>query len=305
MSEQDFSRDTFPWLRSGFDLEGYVGALAAWLVGILLGILWAPLFWIGFVAAIIILLATRTARRTAPEAEGLIVAPTDGLVVSVGGATPPDELRLDGQSWTRVRVSVGPTKTNGIYAPMDGAIDHVIRETGDPAAFAAMKPDRPGLTVAYVSFESGARSVGMRYATGGLGPRLEVDKEAGDAVRLGRAIGTMRLGGWYDLYLPADVEVGPVVGQTLIGSETILGRFGGAGADLFERETETKAAPKEDPVAEPEPEPVEAELVIDEDAEDSLEALAGDEPEPKKEDEDVSEMFARLRKEARKMQDDE
>ena len=52
MSDTDLSRETFPWLRSGFDLEGYVGALAAWLVGILLGILWAPLFWIGFVAAI-------------------------------------------------------------------------------------------------------------------------------------------------------------------------------------------------------------------------------------------------------------
>ncbi|MEL6725065.1 MAG: phosphatidylserine decarboxylase [Pseudomonadota bacterium] len=309
MSEQDFSRDTFPWLRSGFDLEGYVGALAAWLVGILLGIIWAPLFWIGFTAAIIILLATRTARRTAPEVEGVIVAPSDGLVVSIGGAAPPDELRLNGPSWTRVRVSVGPTKTNGIYAPMDGAIDHVIRETGDPAAFAAMKPDRPGLTVAYVSLESGARSVGMRYATGGLGPRLEVDKEAGDAVRLGRAIGTLRLGGWYDLYLPADIEVAPVVGQTLIGSETVLGRFGGASADVFERPIETKADVQDDPVPapDPEPEPEEAELVIDEEAEDSLEALAGETPEAEKEeeDEDVSEMFARLRKEARKMQDDE
>ncbi len=169
MSETDFSRKTFPWLRAGFDLEGYVGALAAWLVGILLGIVWGPLFWIGFIAAIVILFATRTAERTPPQEEGLIVAPTDGMVVSVGGAVPPDELRLEGMGWTRVRVSVGPTKTNGVHAPMDGAIDHVIRETGDPAAFAATKPDRPGLSAAYVSLESGARAVGMRLATGGLG----------------------------------------------------------------------------------------------------------------------------------------
>ncbi|MEL7113008.1 MAG: hypothetical protein AAGK93_08740, partial [Pseudomonadota bacterium] len=141
------------------------------------------------------------------------------------------------------------------------------------------------------------------------GPRLEVDKEAGDAVRLGRAIGTLRLGGWYDLYLPADIEVAPVVGQTLIGSETVLGRFGGAGTDVFERPIETKADVQDDPVPapDPEPEPEEAELVIDEEAEDSLEALAGETPEAEREDEDedVSEMFARLRKEARKMQDDE
>ena len=303
MSESDFSRQSFPWLRSGFDLEGYVGGLAAWLVGILLGFLWAPLFWIGFIGAVIILLATRTAERTPPEAEGLIVAPTDGLIVSVGGATPPDELRLEGADWTRIRVSVGPTKTNGIYAPMDGAIDHVIRETGDPAAFAAMKPDRPGLAVAYVALESGARTLGLRYATGGFGPRLEVDKESGDAVRLGRGIGTLRLGGWYDLYIPGTVEVIPVPGQTLVGSETIIGSFEGASLERAAKETQTRVP---EPVEDAEPEdPVEDEPVIDEEDELTLEALSGEDEPAEKQDEDVTEMFARLRKEARKIQDDD
>ena len=225
------------------------------------------------------------------------------MVVSVGGATPPDELRLEGAGWTRVRVSVGPTKTNGICAPMDGAIDHVIRETGDPAAFAATKPDRPGLTLAYVALESGERSVGMCYATGGLGPRLEIDKEAGDAVRLGRGIGTLRMGGWYDLYVPSEMDVLPVPGQTLIGSETIIGRFGGASSDLFERDEVEKTEPGAD--EDTSDEPLEAELVIDEDDELTLEALSREEDAVDKEDEDVSEMFARLKKEARKIQDDE
>ena len=297
MSDKDFSRESFPWLRGGFDLEGYVGAVAALLVGILLGYVIGLLFWIGFIAAVIILFATRTAERTAPEAEGLIVAPTDGIVVSVSGATPPDELRLEGAEWTRVRVSIGPTKTNGIYAPMDGAIDHIIRETGDPAAFAAMKPDRPGLAVAYVALQSGDRGVGMRFATGGLGPRLEVVSEAGDAVRLGRNIGTLRLGGWCDLYLPASVKVLPTPGQTLVGSETILGRFGSAAAKTAEPETAAI-------VPEPEEEPIEGEPVLDDEGELTLEALEGEADAAKSEDEDVSEMFARLRKEAKKIQDD-
>lgn len=305
MSDKDFSRDSFPWLRGGFDLEGYVGALAALLVGILLGYVLGLLFWIGFIAAVVILFATRTAERTPPQAEDLIIAPTDGVVVSVSGAAPPDELRLDGAAWTRIRVSIGPTKTNGIYAPMDGAIDHVIRETGDPAAFAAMKPDRPGLAVAFVSLQSGDRGVGMRFATGGLGPRLEVDSEAGDAVRLGRNIGTLRLGGWCDVYVPASVSVLPVPGQTLIGSETILGRFGGAAAAAPKTET---AQADDDPVQDdPSEDPVEGELVIDEEDELTLEALSGEAEATKEaeDDEDVSEMFARLRKEAQKMQDDD
>lgn len=304
MADTDYSRERFPWMRGGFDLEGYVGALAALLVGILLGYVFGILFWIGFIAAVIILFATRTAERTAPEAEDLIVAPTDGMVVSVGGATAPSELRLEGTDWTRVRVSIGPTKTNGIHAPMDGAIDHIIRETGDPAAFAAMKPDRPGLAVAYVSVQSGERAIGMRFATGGLGPRLEINSEAGDAVRLGRNIGTLRLGGWCDIYVPASVQVLPMPGQTLICSETILGRFGDAVA--------VQSPPAQ---SEPEPESIdedtkpetEAAPVIDKEDELTLEALQGkDEAKASTSDddeEDVSEMFARLRQEAQKMQD--
>lgn len=304
MADKDFSRERFPWLRGGFDLEGYVGALAALLVGILLGYVLGILFWLGFIAAVVILFATRTAERTPPEAEDLIVTPTDGMVVSVGGATPPDELRLEGAEWTRVRVSIGPTQTNGIHAPMDGAIDHIIREIGDPAAFAAIKPDRPGLAVAFVSLQSGERAVGMRFATGGLGPRLEIDAEAGDAVRLGRNIGTLRLGGWCDLYLPAAVTVLPTPGQTLIASETILGRFDEAAVVA---PTPVVAEPEPEEV-EPEPE-IEADPVIDEEDELTLEALTGEEASDPKpgddEDEDVSEMFARLRKEAQKMQDDD
>lgn len=304
MTDDDLSRQSFPWLRSGFDLEGYAGAAACLLIGFLLAMLWWPLFLLGLFAGLVILLATRTAERTPPEAEGLIVSPTDGLVVSVGGATPPDELRLTGSNWTRVRIAVGPTKTNGVHAPMDGAIDHVIRETGDPAAFAAMKPDRPGLTVAYVSLESGARAVGMRLATGGLGPRLEIAHESGDAVRLGRNIGTLRLGGWCELYIPGELDVVPRPGQTLVGAETVIARFGDATSDLFDTETEDTVPTSE--AEEAEDAPVEAELVIDEEDELTLEELGGgDKGGADEEDEDVSEMFARLRKEAKKIQDDE
>lgn len=244
MSENtDFSLKRFPWLRSGFDLEGYVGALAALLVGLLLGALWDPLFWIGFIGAVVILFATRTAERTPPKSTDVLVTPVDGMVVDIARAAPPAELRLAGGDWTRVRISVGPTKTNGIYAPIDGELDHIILENGDPAAFAAMSVDRPGLAVAYVSLESGSRATGMRLATGGLGPRLEVRAEAGDAVRLGRNIGTMRLGGWCEVYVPADIKIDVIEGQTLIGSETVLARF-------EDRVSRTVFTPRDEPVAE-------------------------------------------------------
>ena len=104
------------WMRTKFDLEGIGGAVAALLVGILLGWLWSPLFWIGFIAAIAILMATRTQKRVSPTLANLIVAPCDGVVHSVAKALPPTELRLEGGEWLRVRIASSPFGTNPIYA---------------------------------------------------------------------------------------------------------------------------------------------------------------------------------------------
>ena len=281
----DLSDKRFPWARSGFDLEGYVGALAAWLIGVLLGILWSPLFWIGFIGAVIILFATRTAERTPPAVEDVLVAPCDGIVVSVGGALPPDELRLEGTGWTRVRISVGPTSTNGVYASIAGEVDHIIRETGDPAAFYAAKPDKPGLSVAYVSFASGQRAAGYRLATGGLGPRLEIASEPGDAVRMGRNIGTLRLGGWCDLYVPEGAVIGVAPGQTLVGAETVIARFGESGTVVARPEITTETVEVDTPT--------------------SVDEIFETESADSDDEDDVSEMFERLRSEARKAYDDD
>jgi phosphatidylserine decarboxylase len=242
-SETDLSHRRYPWFRSGFDLEGWLGAVAAWLVGILLGIIWGPLFWVGLAAAILILMATRTSERTPPSDVDLIVTPTDGTLVSITATLPPEELRLDGDDWTRLRISLGPTTSNGLYAPIDGAVDHLINEPGDTAAIAATKPDLPGMAVAYVGFASEARKVGMRLATGGLGPRLEINAEPGDAVRVGRQFGILRLGGWCDLYLPGSVKVRAWPGQTLVGAETILGSFAETATGV-RRKSETEATPE-------------------------------------------------------------
>ncbi|MEM9225108.1 MAG: phosphatidylserine decarboxylase [Pseudomonadota bacterium] len=313
----DLTSQRFAWLRSGFDIEGWVGALAAWLAGILLGIVWAPLFWIGFACAVIILLATRTAERVPPMSEDVLIAPCDGTIVSVGGASLPNALRLEGGDWTRVRISSAPVTSNGVHAPMGGEIDHIISEAGDPSAVVAMRPDAPGLAVAYIALTSGGRQVGLRIAAGGFGPRLEIDVESGDAVRAGRHIGTRRLGGWCDVYIPAGAETAVSAGQTLVGAETVLARFTGGVEDIaapFEAEEEVEqtapAAPQTAPAV-----PIGD---IDAGDEEMLDELAGAEevasedetPAPSAGDEvaededDVSEMFAKLRKEAEKARDE-
>lgn len=316
MSDTDMSNSRFAWLRSGFDLEGYVGALAAILIGLFLSMFWGPLFLLGLTGAVMALLATRTARRTPPLGEGLIVAPTDGIIVSIETAAPPAELRLPDGDWRRIRVSIAPCHSSGVHASMDGALGHIIRETGDSAAFAALRADRPGLAVLYYTLVSGTDLLGVRLATGGLGPRLDMEFESEDAVRLGRVIGTLRFGGWCDIYLPAELAIQPRIGQSLIGSETILAHWPASCeksplSDIVD--TAADAVSAQNPDTAPAPSQSVPSDIAQTDAEDTLtlEKIAGAikeadaSPISDKTDEDVSEMFERLRREVRKSDTDD
>jgi len=222
---EDLERKTTPWMTGGLDWEGVAAALASLLVGLLLSWVWDPLFWVGFAGMIAALMAARWAKRTAPDLASGIVAPCDGVVVSVTQADPPGELRMAGAETTRIRISSSPATTNRLYAPIAGSLESLITEDGEQTVPFAMRPDADGLAISYLLFESRAQQVGVRIATGGLGPRQELEAESGDIMRLGRVFGKRRLGGWCDVYVPA--KAGQLIwpGQTLIGGETVLGRL--------------------------------------------------------------------------------
>ncbi|RAN38104.1 phosphatidylserine decarboxylase [Hyphomonas pacifica] len=285
MSE-DLERKSTPWLTAGFDWEGVAAALAALLIGMLLGAFWSVLFWIGFAIMVAALLSGRWSKRAVPDLANGIIAPCDGLVVSVSREDPPSELRMTEKPTMRIRISSSPAATNRLYAPIAGSLESLIVETGDRSVPLAMRPEDEGLTVSYLTFESQGHQVGVRLASGGLGPRQEIEVEAGDILRLGRIFGKRRLGGWCDIYVPANTGQLIWPGQTLVGGETVLGRLkSSSDPDLFE-----------DMMAEEEPEGAEEE-VLDEVQDD------GDDyyPEPDETDtpEDPAVMFARLREAAK------
>jgi phosphatidylserine decarboxylase len=217
------SRKTFPWFRSGFDLEGIVGFLAAWLLAVLLGMVWEPLFWLAFIPGVFILFATRTAERVTAQTEEHLVAPCDGVVVSVEDVDAPEALRLTGPT-IRIRISSSPFSANNVHAPVAGAIERIERIEGEPKAVAAMRPDLPGLEHLFASFSGQGARVGLDMAVGGLGPRLNVKTDAGDRVRKGKTFATRRLGGWCDVYIDKELAGGAIVqpGRALIGGETVL-----------------------------------------------------------------------------------
>ena len=212
---------SMPWYRAEFDLEGLgFGGLALVLAIILGGLHWS-LGFIAFMAFVVIMLASRDTERTSPVGETLVLSPCDGVIESVSAVSPPRELRWDTVEVLRVRISSSPFSVNGVRAPTSGNVDSFLIEPGAPSALST-DPDNSDLREAFVLIGKDDQAVGLRVATGGLGPRLDIELEAGDAVRGGRKVGVRRLGGWCDVFIPSDATVSLLPGMSVVGGETIL-----------------------------------------------------------------------------------
>lgn len=210
-----------PWYRVEFDLEGVGFGLLALGLMVILGSLHWTLGCVAFLALVVIMLATRDAERTSPVGDDLVLSPCDGVIESVTPVSPPRELRWDTVEVLRVRISSSPFSVNGIRAPKSGDIDSFVVEPGAPSALST-DPDNSDLREAFILIGDSDQAVGLRVATGGLGPRLDMEFEMGDSVRSGRKIGVRRLGGWCDVFLPSGSDVSLLPGMSVVGGETIL-----------------------------------------------------------------------------------
>lgn len=222
----------YPWARGGFDLEGWVAALAMIIVGLLLGWVWSPLFLIGLLAAIAALLATRHSPRTVVAADDAIVSPVDGVLHSVLEGTPPAELRLDVEKALRLRVSSSPFTQNRVLSPVAGQVATLIHEAGRQSILIAPDPDAFGLERMFLTIDRGDDSIGTDVKVAAFGPRLDADVAQGAVLKIGDTLGKRRLGGWCDVWLPLEAEVTVSPGQTLMAGETLLtGGYHGAADD--------------------------------------------------------------------------
>jgi phosphatidylserine decarboxylase len=199
----------------------YGGAAVAVVGGLILG---SWLFWLGALFTGFCLYFFRDPQRVPPPGAdaSLVVAPADGKVVMVGLASPPAELDMGTVPVWRVAIFLSVLDVHVNRSPVHGRVARIAYRHG---AFVDASLDKASETnernALRLDLPDG-RMVGCVQIAGLIARRIVCTAREGDSLAAGERFGIIRFGSRTDVYLPEGVLPKVLVGQTMIGGETIL-----------------------------------------------------------------------------------
>jgi phosphatidylserine decarboxylase len=199
-----------------------LGGLVAILLGLLLG---AWLAWVGLLFTLFCLFFFRDPERVPPGRAGAVVAPADGRVTSVAPAVPPAELGLGGAPRWRVSIFLSVLNVHVNRVPADGIITRIAYRHGSFINASLDKASEENERNALALRLADGREIAVVQIAGLIARRIVCSLREGDSVQAGQRLGIIRFGSRTDLYLPEGVRPLVVVGQTMIGGETVIAEF--------------------------------------------------------------------------------
>lgn len=198
------------------------GALVA-IVGLFVG-MW--LVALGLVFLLFCLYFFRDPERVTPGRVGVVVAPADGLVVSVAPAVPPVELGLGPQPRWRVATFLSVLDVHVNRVPADGTVTRIAYRHGSFVNASMDKASDDNERNALAIKLSDGRDIAVVQIAGLVARRILCSAHEGDPVRAGQRFGIIRFGSRTDLYLPPGVVPLVAEGQRMIGAETVIAELG-------------------------------------------------------------------------------
>lgn len=202
--------------------EGYPFIALFAVASVLLGLLWAPLGWLGLVLTLWCVYFFRNPDRVTPDREGLVISPADGVVCLVGPAVPPVELGMGDAPMTRVCVFMSVFDVHVNRAPLAGRITRIAYKPGKFLNAALDKASEDNERMAIRMETTGGADIAFVQIAGLVARRIKCDLSEGQDVQAGERFGLIRFGSRVDVYLPEGVAPQVALGQRCVAGETVL-----------------------------------------------------------------------------------
>lgn len=206
--------------------EGYKFILIFGLATIVLALLSDIIGLIGLVLTLWCIFFFRDPERVIPVEENVLVSPADGVVTRVeyGIATPKD-LGLKSDKVNKISIFLNVFNVHVNRAPISGVITSVKYNEGKfHSANLDEASNENERSVAIVKTKDG-HEIAFAQVAGLVARRIISDLKEGQTVKTGDRYGIIRFGSRADIYLPEDIKIKVLVGQTMIGGESIIAKI--------------------------------------------------------------------------------
>lgn len=206
--------------------EGFKFILIFAFVTIILALMSNFLGTVGLVLTLWCVFFFRDPERFTPQVPNAVISPADGVVTLVeNNATPPEELGLANNDWTKISVFLNVFNVHVNRAPIAGKITQVKYKEGKFLSANLLEASSENeRNSAVVQTANGDKVVFVQVA-GLVARRIISDLKEGQDVVAGERYGIIRFGSRADIYLPKSAKVKVLVGQTMVGGETVIGEL--------------------------------------------------------------------------------
>jgi phosphatidylserine decarboxylase len=215
--------------------EGYPFIAIAFVVALVLMMVWEPLGWIGFILTVYVTYFFRDPIRVTPLDPNLVLSPADGLVTAVDLAIPPAELGLGRESRPRISVFLSVFNVHVNRVPVGGTVTRIAYRPGKFLNADLDKASEDNERNALL-LKSGEHEVAVVQIAGLIARRIVCWAKEGEVLAPGARFGLIRFGSRLDIYLPKGAVTMAAVGQTAVGGETILADLSGSAPRLAFRQ---------------------------------------------------------------------
>ncbi len=184
------------------------------------------LFWPFAAFTVFSLYFFRDPERTPPARPGTLLSPADGRVVSVMQAVPPEELGLGPSPRWRVATFLSVLNVHVNRVPATAEVTRIAYRHGAFVNASMDKASDANERNALAMRLPDGRDFAVVQIAGLIARRILCDAKVGETVVGGARFGIIRFGSRTDLYLPLGVAPLVVVGQTMVGGETVMAELG-------------------------------------------------------------------------------
>jgi phosphatidylserine decarboxylase len=177
----------------------------------------------------------RDPERVVPQGRDVIVSPADGLVTLIGQVPPPPELQVpdaDGSPGlppdpvTRISIFMSVFDVHINRAPIGGTVKRVVYIPGKFVNADLDKASDDNERQQVLIERADGVQIAFTQIAGLVARRIVPFIKPGDIVAAGQRVGLIRFGSRVDVYLPQGTDSKVLLGQKVIGGETVLAEIG-------------------------------------------------------------------------------